>query len=86
MVRYLRSCFPAGGGERRIRVISGEDLIARCGSPRVLNTALLGAALSMGILPFGGEEVLEAFRTRIAPGLVELNRQALEIGMNTPWE
>jgi indolepyruvate ferredoxin oxidoreductase beta subunit len=80
MITYLRSCFPAGG----IRVIDGEELIARCG-PRVLNTALLGAALSLGILPFGGDEVLEALKERVAPGMVEPNRRALEMGMNTPW-
>jgi indolepyruvate ferredoxin oxidoreductase beta subunit len=83
MIRSLRSCFPPGEG--RVRIIGGEELIARCGSPRVLNTAMLGAALSLGILPFGGEEALAALKARVAPGMVELNRRALEIGMNTPW-
>ncbi|MDR1059285.1 MAG: indolepyruvate oxidoreductase subunit beta [Treponema sp.] len=85
VVRYLRDCFSAGERAGGITVVGGEDIIARCGSPRVLNIVLLGAALSLGILPFGGEDIMEALGARIAPGLVELNRRALEIGMNTPW-
>jgi indolepyruvate ferredoxin oxidoreductase beta subunit len=85
VVRYLRDCFSAGERAGGITVVGGEDIIARCGSPRVLNILLLGAALSLGVLPFGGEDIVEALGARIAPGLVELNRRALEIGMNTSW-
>jgi indolepyruvate ferredoxin oxidoreductase beta subunit len=85
MPEYLAARLGAGGQgaerrEKRLFVIDGEDLIQRCGSPRVINTALLGAALKRGLFPFDAEDVLRVLERRIPERFLALNRRALEIG------
>jgi indolepyruvate ferredoxin oxidoreductase beta subunit len=75
MVGYLESVL----GDRAI-VLDGEDLIARCGSPRVINVALLGAAIAKGMFPFGAADILSVIRKNLAPRFLEINEQALRTG------
>jgi indolepyruvate ferredoxin oxidoreductase beta subunit len=75
MVGYLESVL----GDRAI-ILDGEDLIARCGSPRVINVALLGAAIAKGMFPFGAADILSVIRKNLAPRFLEINEQALRIG------
>jgi indolepyruvate ferredoxin oxidoreductase beta subunit len=73
MVAYLRGRLE---GER-LSVISRESLDRYCGSPRVLNVALLGRALAGGFLPFSREEVLAVLRERLPPQYLDMNIRAL---------
>lgn len=61
----------------RLTVISWEALVKRCGSPRVSNVALLGAAIGRGLLPFSVDEAAAALTTRIPPRYLDMNLKAL---------
>jgi indolepyruvate ferredoxin oxidoreductase beta subunit len=77
MVQYLKEAF---GKTDRLVVLDGEAIIKKCGSAKVVNTALLGAALGMGLLPFGEDDAGEALAERLPPALLEINLKALETG------
>ena len=49
-------------------------------SPKCLNVLLLGAAVGLGALPFGADELRGAMRTVMRPKLIEMNERALELG------
>ncbi|GHU87937.1 pyruvate:ferredoxin (flavodoxin) oxidoreductase [Spirochaetia bacterium] len=81
MIVYLKNTVVA-----RLTVIDGEDLIARCGNPRVINVALLGAALAKGLFPFNADDIAALIKERLAPRFVEINLNALETGRTLPWK
>ncbi len=57
------------------------DVLEREGlSPKCLNVLLLGAAVGLGALPFGADELRGAMRTVMRPKLIEMNERALELG------
>jgi indolepyruvate ferredoxin oxidoreductase beta subunit len=68
------------GDRAAVTVIDGETLIARCGSARAVNVALLGAALAKGMLPFTMEETAAAIKTVLPSRFWELNEKALNAG------
>ncbi|GHT60538.1 pyruvate:ferredoxin (flavodoxin) oxidoreductase [Spirochaetia bacterium] len=70
----------------RLTVIDGLELIARCGNPRVINVALLGAALAKGLFPFNADDIAALIKERLAPRFVEINLNALETGRTLPWK
>jgi indolepyruvate ferredoxin oxidoreductase beta subunit len=74
MLGYLRAC-----GERVI-VVDGDEVCAACGSPKVLNTALLGAAAEAGVLGFSADDLELVIRRTIPERFVEMNVQALALG------
>jgi indolepyruvate ferredoxin oxidoreductase beta subunit len=74
MLGYLREC-----GERVI-VVDGDVVCATCGSPKVLNTALLGAAAEAGVLGFSTDEIEATIRRTLPERFVEMNVQALALG------
>jgi indolepyruvate ferredoxin oxidoreductase beta subunit len=75
MIAYLESVLG-----NRAAVIDEETLAARCGSPRVINVALLGAALAKNILPISTEDVIKAIRIVLPSRFWELNEKALIAG------
>jgi indolepyruvate ferredoxin oxidoreductase beta subunit len=77
MVQYLKEAF---GKTDRLVVLDGEAIVKKCGSAKVVNTALLGAALGMGLLPFGEDDAAQALAERLSPPLLEINLKALETG------
>jgi indolepyruvate ferredoxin oxidoreductase beta subunit len=79
MIAYLRKAVPG-----HLTVIDGEELIARCGNPRVINAALLGAAIAKGLFPFNAEDIAAVIRARMAAKFVEMNERALKIGGEMP--
>ena len=62
-------------------VVDGEQICRECGNPKVLNVALLGAAVGTGMLGASAEEVEHAIEKLVKPRFVEMNRQALRAGM-----
>jgi indolepyruvate ferredoxin oxidoreductase beta subunit len=77
MVQYLKEAF---GKTDRLVVLEGEAIVKKCGSAKVVNTALLGAALGMGLLPFGEDDAARALAERLPPPLLEINLKALKTG------
>jgi indolepyruvate ferredoxin oxidoreductase beta subunit len=77
MTDFLKEAlFPA----ERLTVINGGELIGKCGSARVINTALLGTALAKNYFPFTNDDLMKALRERIPPKYLELNLRAFELG------
>lgn len=74
MLEYLRT--KAG----RVIVVDGDAVCAECGSPKVLNTALLGAAAASGALGIALEELETAVRESVPQRLVDVNICALRTG------
>jgi indolepyruvate ferredoxin oxidoreductase beta subunit len=63
----------------RLTVIDGEDIVRRCGSARLVNTALLGFAAKR-LLPFSLEELSSVLQSRLPEAYVQMNEQALRAG------
>lgn len=76
-VDWLRAHVPAA----RLAVLD-VDALAREGlSPKCANVLLLGAAVGLGALPFGADELRAAMRQLMKPQLVQMNERALELGI-----
>lgn len=75
MIDYLRA------NVANLILVDGERICAQAGSPKVLNIALLGAALpALGIAP----EAMEAVIAKsVRPQFVEMNLTALKAGMES---
>jgi indolepyruvate ferredoxin oxidoreductase beta subunit len=61
-------------------VVDGQRICETCGSPRVLNIALLGAAAASGALGFSAELIDKAIEAQVKQRFVDLNKQALRLG------
>ena len=64
----------------RLIVIDGGELCRRAGSPKALNTVLLGAAAECGALGITPEEMKEAVQANVKERFVSLNEKALDLG------
>lgn len=74
MLAYLKA--HAG----KVIVIDGDAAARECGSTKVLNIALLGAALATGELGISEEEMQKAIREKVKPAFYEMNLKALAFG------
>ncbi|GHV67307.1 pyruvate:ferredoxin (flavodoxin) oxidoreductase [Spirochaetia bacterium] len=63
-----------------LTVLKEKDLLDRSGSTRVINVAVLGAALAKNFFPFTAEDVRKVLARQIPPAYLEMNIKALEIG------
>ena len=64
----------------KLIVVDGEGICAQCGSAKVLNVALLGAAAASGVLGLTLEQLLETIRQRIHERFLDSNLKALSAG------
>lgn len=67
-------------------IIDGDEICRRCGSPKVLNVALVGALCACGAMDLSLDEAKEALRQRMKPKLLEMNLLALELGADAVRE
>ena len=74
MIDYLRTVTD------RVAVVDGDRVLDEAGSGKVLNLALLGAAIKSGYLAFSREEVESVIEDRIDPRFMELNLRAFSLG------
>lgn len=77
MIRYLQSQV------KDLIIIDGDVITAECGSSRVLNTALLGAAAATGLLGFSLAELEGIVKTKLPEKFKEVNICALKAGAQT---
>lgn len=75
MVEYLKKA------AENVIIVDGEKICAECGSDKVLNVVLLGAAIKSGALGITPEETLDALLKRLPEKLHALNKKAFELGM-----
>ncbi len=61
-------------------VVDGEKICMQCGSPKVLNIAMLGAAASRNVFGITLNELEEAIRARVPERFWSMNLQALQLG------
>jgi len=88
MISFLKAYLSYPSEERLARkdegdvltVLNGDELIQKCGSSRVLNTALLGAAVKKNFFPFTEDNILAAFKERIPPKFLDINILAFNTG------
>ena len=73
-VRYLQE------NVSRCYVLDGDTICSECGSPKVLNVAVVGALCASGEMDITLEEVEDALRARMKPSLIEMNLKALHMG------
>lgn len=74
MVSYLKEKV------RRVIVVDGAGVCAACGSPKVLNTALLGAAAASGALGLTVAETEKTLCARLPEKVHAMNIRALHLG------
>ena len=73
MLDYLKSVV------KNLTVIDGDEICEKCGSPKVLNIALLAAAAKSGELGITVEELKSAIKNRIPQKFHDMNLKAVEI-------
>ncbi|MGM9566706.1 MAG: indolepyruvate oxidoreductase subunit beta [Clostridia bacterium] len=74
MIDYLKTKV------KNITVLDTERIIKECGSPRVLNVALLGAMAAGGFMDISLEEVSAALGQKLKPEFLAVNEKALKLG------
>ena len=73
MLAYLRENI------ENLTVVDGDAVCAACGSPKVLNLALLGAAAKGGVLGFTAEELCRVIDEKIPERFRALNKKAIAL-------
>lgn len=63
-----------------LAVVDGKSICTVCGSPKVLNVALLGAAVESGLIGITSEEMEAAIVKRVPEKFREMNLKALSMG------
>lgn len=63
-----------------LHVVDGQAICRECGSSKVLNVALLGAAVASGLTGVSLEEMEAAVRKRVPEAFKEMNLKALRLG------
>ena len=74
MIDYLKTKV------KNITVLDTERILKECGSPRVLNVALLGAMAAGGFMDISLEEVSAALGKKLKPEFLTMNEKALNLG------
>ncbi len=64
----------------KVIIIDGAEVVRECGSSKVLNIALLGAAIASGELGISEEEMKQVMKEKIKPAFYEMNLKALAYG------
>lgn len=74
MVAYLQK------NVEKCYVLDGEDICRQCGSSKVLNVALVGAAAKSGAFEITVADILNILEKKVKPQFVEMNKKALALG------
>ena len=64
----------------RLIVLDTKRIIKECGSPKVINVALMGAMAATGIMDITAEEISAALKKKVKPQFFEMNEKALQLG------
>lgn len=70
----------------RLLILDAGPICESCGTAKVLNVALLGAALSTGVLELSIEEMKRTITERVPERFAEMNLKALELGAASGME
>ncbi|MBR5329795.1 MAG: indolepyruvate oxidoreductase subunit beta [Firmicutes bacterium] len=64
----------------RLIILDTERIIKECGSPKVINVALMGAMAATGIMDISLEEISAALKQKVKPQFFDMNEKALQLG------
>lgn len=64
----------------RLILVDGEEVCRQCGSAKVLNVALLGAAAKVGVLPVTLKQIEDTIREKLPERFLSMNLKALAAG------
>lgn len=64
----------------QVVVVDGEAICKACGSDKVLNTALLGAAAATGRLGVGFAEIEAVLKEKLPAKMIHINEKAFQLG------
>lgn len=64
----------------RLIVLDTERIIRECGSPKVINVALMGAMAATGIMDITLEDISAALKQKLKPQFFAMNEKALQLG------
>lgn len=73
-IEYIRECV------KNSYIINADEICTACGSPKVLNVALVGALAVSGAMGLDMEDIKEVLAERLKPRMVETNMKALVMG------
>ena len=74
MINYLKAKV------KKVIVVDGDAICGQCGSPKVLNTALLGAAAGSGVFDMTPGQIKKVLLDRLPQKVHQMNINALELG------
>lgn len=74
MLKYLKDT------DFKVIVVNGDEIAEECGSAKILNVALLGAAVESQTLGLNLNEIEEAISQRVNQKFIDLNKKALTLG------
>ena len=66
----------------RLTVVDTDAAVREIGTAKVLNIILLGASIAAGALPVKADMLMEMIERRVPKKYAELNRRALEYGLD----
>jgi len=64
----------------KVYVLDGVSLAIKAGTSKALNSVMLGALTSTGILPISKESLIKALVEMVPKGTEEVNKRAFELG------
>ena len=64
----------------KLTIVDGDEICALCGSPKVLNIALLASAVRSGALSMTIDELRECVRLRVKERYLDMNLRAIDLG------
>ena len=64
----------------RLIVLDTERIIRECGSPKVVNVALMGAMAATGIMDITLDDISTALKQKLKPQFFAMNEKALQLG------
>lgn len=62
-----------------LTIVDGDEICAACGSPKVLNIALLAVAAQSGMLGMTVDELRECIKLRVKESYLEMNLRAVVV-------
>lgn len=77
MIGYLKET------AKNLIIVDGENICEKCGSGKVLNIALLAAAVSTGELGISLDELKEAITERLPERFHEMNLKAVDLAVES---
>lgn len=71
---------------RKAYFLNATDIAVELGAPILLNIVMIGALLSLNVLPLTKEDMVEALKNTFPEQKLEINSRALQMGMDAVKE